>query len=90
MISSCRFDDESPSCGGNSDHNILVVFHPAGFLPPGARRIAPADSHRYFFLLQTDPPVLLSDQASAPRKSPKTNYKLQIAMTIMLQYNWIA
>lgn len=54
-----------------------MVFHPAVFLPPEARRNAPADSRRYFFLLQMDPPVPSSDQALAPRKSPEKSDKFK-------------
>lgn len=64
-------DDKLPSCGGNGGHRISVVCCPIGSLHPAAHRIAAANLHRCFFLLQMDPQVPSSDRTSAPKKSPE-------------------
>ncbi len=77
-ISRKSSNDKLPSCGGNGGHRISVVHCPIGFLHPAAHRIAAADSHRCFFLLQMDPPVPSSDLTSAPKKSPETQLNCNI------------
>lgn len=62
--------DNQPSCGGNGGRRISVARCPIGFLRPVGRRIAPADSHRCFYLHQTDPPAPSSDLPSAPKRNP--------------------
>lgn len=59
-----------PSGGGNGGRRTSVVRRPIGSLPPAPRKVAPADSHRWSFLLQMDPQGPSSDLISALKKSP--------------------
>lgn len=59
-----------PSGGGNGGRRTSVVHRPIGSLPPAPRKVAPAGSHRWSFLLQMDPQGPSSDLISALKKSP--------------------